>query len=244
MALQIISHPSPNYDARPEAQPIDMVVLHYTGMKSGAAALARLCEETAKVSAHYLIEEDGKIYQMVDEENRAWHAGLSSWGGKHGVNSRSIGIEIVNTGHEWGYTDFLEPQIDAVIALLTDIKARRGIKPSMVLGHSDVAPERKEDPGEKFPWDRLARQGLAVGTFQGGYDAAGDNMLSYFEAIQSLKDIGYHVLDASQAGDGSIIGGHSASVLAFQRRFCPAALGQGLSPMTKAAIEWAKRKMV
>ncbi|MEO1707338.1 MAG: N-acetylmuramoyl-L-alanine amidase, partial [Pseudomonadota bacterium] len=139
---------------------------------------------------------------------------------------------IVNPGHEWGYTVFPMAQIEAVISLLQDIQQRRHIKPTMVLGHSDVAPNRKEDPGEKFPWDRLATERLAIGTFQGGFDASGEDALSYSEAILSLRDIGYDVPDNH----------HAAAVLAFQRRFCPAALGQGINPLTKAAIEWAKRK--
>jgi len=165
---------------------------------------------------------------------RAWHAGVSSWRGETATNSHSIGIEIVNRGHEWGYTDFPLLQIETVCILLGRIIARHQLRPHQIVGHSDVAPARKEDPGEKFPWDVLAAKELAIGTFQGGYDANGEGALSYFEALKTLSDIGYHVPD----------GQHGAAVLAFQRRFCPAALGQGLNPMTKAAIEWAKRKMV
>ena len=231
--MEIVSNPSPNYDARPNGQKIELVVLHYTGMKSGAAALERLCDKQAKVSAHYLIEEDGRIFQMVDETHRAWHAGVSSWHGQTNTNERSIGIEIVNPGHEWGYIDFPQIQIDAVIELLEDIMKRHQLRPLQIVSHSDVAPSRKEDPGERFPWDQLAVKGLSIGTFQGGYDANGENALSYYEALSSLRDIGYDVPE----------GNHAAAVLAFQRRFCPAALGQGLSPMTKAAIEWAKKKM-
>ncbi len=231
--MEIVSHPSPNYDARPNGQKIELVVLHYTGMKSGAAALERLCDKQAKVSAHYLVEEDGRIFQMVDENHRAWHAGVSSWHGQTNTNERSIGIEIVNPGHEWGYIDFPKSQIDAVTELLEGIMNRHQLRPLQIVSHSDVAPSRKEDPGERFPWDQLAAKGLSVGTFQGGYDANGEDALSYFEALSSLRDIGYDVPE----------GNHAAAVLAFQRRFCPAALGQGLSPMTKAAIEWAKKKM-
>ncbi|MEO1151530.1 MAG: N-acetylmuramoyl-L-alanine amidase [Pseudomonadota bacterium] len=230
--MAALTHPSPNYNDRPGGVAIDMVILHYTGMRSGEAALARLCETAAQVSAHYLIDEDGTCHSLVDEEKRAWHAGVSSWKGTTNLNDQSIGIEIVNPGHEWGYTVFPAAQIEAVISLLQDIQQRRHIKPTMVLGHSDVAPDRKEDPGEKFPWDRLATERLAIGTFQGGFDASGEDALSYSEAILSLRDIGYDVPDNQ----------HAAAVLAFQRRFCPAALGQGINPLTKAAIEWAKRK--
>lgn len=232
--MEIIARPSPNFDNRPDGGSVDLVVMHYTGMRSGLAALERLTDLEAKVSAHYLVEEDGTVYQMVDEENRAWHAGVSSWHTKTDTNSRSIGIEIVNPGHEWGYGDFPLGQIEAVVELLEGIVKRHGLRAHQIVGHSDVAPGRKEDPGEKFPWDKLAVHGLAVGTFQGGYDASGEDALSYAEALGSLADIGYAVPD----------GNHGAAVLAFQRRFCPTALGQGLSPMTKAAIEWAKKKMV
>ncbi len=231
--MDIIKRPSPNYDSRPDGQVIDLVVLHYTGMKSGPMALERLCDPAAKVSAHFLVEDDGRVFQLVEEKARAWHAGVSSWHGQAQTNSRSIGIEIVNPGHEWGYVDFPPAQIEAVCALLEDIMKRHHVRAHQVVGHSDVAPGRKEDPGEKFPWDRLAMKGLSIGTFQGGYDAMGEDALSYGEALSTLGDIGYDVAQ----------GNHAAAVLAFQRRFCPSALGQGVSPMTKAAIEWAKRKM-
>lgn len=240
--MATLTHPSPNFDDRMDAHGavstskmiIDMIILHYTGMRSGGAALERLCDAKAKVSAHYLVEEDGRVLSLVAEDKRAWHAGVASWKGRGDINSRSIGIEIVNPGHEWGYTEFPMAQMDAVVQLVANIRNTHSIKPALVLGHSDVAPERKEDPGERFPWDRLAKDGHAIGTFQGGYDASGEESLSYSEAIYSLRDIGYSVAE----------GGHAAAVLAFQRRFCPSALGQGLSPMTKAAIEWAKRQFV
>ncbi|MEL6789197.1 MAG: N-acetylmuramoyl-L-alanine amidase [Pseudomonadota bacterium] len=230
--MALLTHPSPNFNDRPDGTSIDMVILHYTGMRSGGAALERLCDRAAQVSAHYLVEEDGTCHSLVAEEKRAWHAGLSSWQGISNLNDQSIGIEIVNPGHEWGYTAFPAAQIEAVFTLLREIKDRHQIKPTRILGHSDVAPGRKEDPGEKFPWDRLSAEGLAIGTFQGGFDASGEDALSYSEAILSLRDIGYDVPDNH----------HAAAVLAFQRRFCPAALGQGINPLTKAAIEWAKRK--
>ena len=136
-----------------------MVVLHYTGMKTGEEALARLCDAEAKVSSHYLVEEDGRIFRLVPEERRAWHAGKSFWRGDTDINSASIGIEIVNPGHEWGYRAFPDVQIDSVIALLSDIRERWEIPDGRILGHSDVAPSRKEDPGELFPWKRLAMAG-------------------------------------------------------------------------------------
>jgi N-acetylmuramoyl-L-alanine amidase len=152
--------PSPNHDAR--TTPIDILLLHYTGMKTAEAALARLIDPAAKVSSHYLVHEDGRIDQLVPEARRAWHAGLASWKDATDVNSHSIGIEIVNPGHDFGYRDFPAAQIDAVIALSRDILARHGIAKERVLAHSDVAPARKQDPGEKFPWARLAAAGVGL----------------------------------------------------------------------------------
>jgi N-acetylmuramoyl-L-alanine amidase len=153
-------NPSPNHDAR--AAPIDILLLHYTGMRSGEAACARLTEPAAKVSCHYLVYEDGRIDQLVPEALCAWHAGVSSWKGETDINARSIGIEIVNPGHEFGYRDFPEAQIGAVIALCRDILRRHDIPSERVLGHSDVAPARKQDPGERFPWARLAASGIGL----------------------------------------------------------------------------------
>jgi N-acetylmuramoyl-L-alanine amidase len=150
--------PSPNHGDR--KTPIDMVLLHYTGMASAEAAIALLRSPAAEVSCHYVVLEDGTIVQMVPEARRAWHAGVSSWEGITDTNSRAIGIEIVNPGHDLGYPDFPEVQVTAVGALVADIIARHGIRADRVLAHSDVAPQRKEDPGEKFPWDLLHRAGI------------------------------------------------------------------------------------
>ena len=153
---------SPNQDARPDGAVVDMLVLHYTGMQSAEAALARLCDPAAKVSAHYTIDRSGHVYAHVAEQYRAWHAGVSYWAGARDINSRSIGIELVNPGHEFGYEPFPEAQIAALIALAQGIVARHGIAPARVLGHSDVAPARKTDPGELFPWAQLAGQGVGL----------------------------------------------------------------------------------
>jgi N-acetylmuramoyl-L-alanine amidase len=179
-AGRVIERPSPNFDARTRA--IDLVVLHYTGMQNAEIALTRLCDPApvagkypgpwqtrdidpvtplGRASAHYVVDETGFIYRLVAEENRAWHAGVSSWEGENDVNSRSIGIEIVNGGHDFGLPDFPDVQIDAVILLLREILARYGFDPSRVVGHSDVAPGRKRDPGEKFPWMKLSAAGAA-----------------------------------------------------------------------------------
>jgi len=156
----MIERPSPNHDARPGA--VDMLILHYTGMRSGAAALDRMCDQQAKVSAHYCIDTDGTVYRLVAEERRAWHAGVSFWGGRRRVNDRSIGIELVNPGHEYGYVPFTPAQIHALIALCRDVLSRHAIPARHVLGHSDVAPERKTDPGELFPWAELAENGIGL----------------------------------------------------------------------------------
>ena len=147
---EIIDTPSPNFDER--SSPVSMIVLHYTGMQDAASAIQRLCDPEAKVSSHYLVTEDGQVLRLVDEANRAWHAGRSHWRGITDVNSASVGIEIVNPGHEFGYRPFPEEQIDALIPLVHDIKERYGITRGNVVGHSDIAPARKEDPGELFPW--------------------------------------------------------------------------------------------
>jgi N-acetylmuramoyl-L-alanine amidase len=164
--MQRIECPSPNHDSRDvEGQgiaPIDMLVFHYTGMTSAAAALERLCDPAAKVSAHYTIDEDGTVYAMVPETRRAWHAGVSHWAGESNVNARSIGIELVNPGHEFGYRAFAEAQIAALSTLCHSILTRHPISSARVLGHSDVAPARKEDPGELFPWEQLASGGIGL----------------------------------------------------------------------------------
>ena len=162
MNYAMTKHLSPNFDVRSNGISIDMLVIHYTGMTSGAAALARLCDSTAKVSAHYLIEEDGRVFQLVDEGNRAWHAGVSCWFGNNNLNDRSIGIELVNPGHEFGYRSFPEAQMQALIGLSRDILARYSITARNVVGHSDVAPTRKKDPGELFDWQALAAAGIGL----------------------------------------------------------------------------------
>ena len=146
----VFVYPSANFNGR--YSPVDMIVLHYTGMKTGQEALDRLCNPAAAVSTHYLIFENGDIYNLVEEEFRAWHAGLSQWRGIPDVNSRSIGIEIVNPGHEFGYVPFTAEQIQSVIDLCKDIMTRHHIPAGNILGHSDVAPARKSDPGELFPF--------------------------------------------------------------------------------------------
>ncbi len=153
--------PSPNHDARPDV-PTDMLVLHYTGMQSGQAAIDRLRDPVARVSSHYVVEEDGQVWQLVPEERRAWHAGVSFWRGHTVLNDRSVGIEIVNPGHEWGYRPFPALQMAAVCDLCLGILARHPIPPRNVVAHSDIAPDRKDDPGELFDWEGLARNGVGL----------------------------------------------------------------------------------
>lgn len=200
----IIDTPSPNFDER--VLPITMVVLHYTGMPDAASAIARLSDPEAKVSAHYVVAEDGQVVRMVDESKRAWHAGKSFWRGVTDVNSASVGIEIVNPGHEFGYRPFPIAQIDAVIGLLHEVTLRYRITRGNVVGHSDIAPARKDDPGELFPWDRLARLRLAL-------PSPTKNLMDphWTDAgfLLALERFGYDVTDPL------------AAVRAFQRRFRP-----------------------
>ncbi|MBK5264095.1 MAG: N-acetylmuramoyl-L-alanine amidase [Alphaproteobacteria bacterium] len=156
----MIETPSPNFDER--QRPVSMLVLHYTGMPDAASAIEWMADPLSKVSAHYCVTEEGQVIHMVAEDKRAWHAGLAWWRGISDVNSASIGIEIVNPGHEWGYRPFPEEQISALIPLVHDIVQRHGITRGNIVGHSDIAPARKQDPGELFPWHRLARLRLAL----------------------------------------------------------------------------------
>jgi N-acetylmuramoyl-L-alanine amidase len=200
----MIETPSPNFDER--GAPVSILVLHYTGMQDAASAIARLADPEAKVSAHYLIAEDGQIVRMVDEGKRAWHAGRSYWRGTTDINSASIGIEVVNPGHEWGYRPFPDAQIEALIPLVADIVKRHGITRGNIVGHSDIAPARKQDPGELFPWAKLAKLRLALPrptrNLMDPYWTDGGFLLA-------LERFGYDVADGV------------AAVRAFQRRFRP-----------------------
>ena len=166
----MIDYPCLNHEPRSEGAQVDMLVLHYTGMESPEAALDRLCDPAQKVSAHYMIDEDGSVFRLVPEERRAWHAGLACWRGDRDINDRSIGIELVNPGHDLGYRPFPEEQMAAVERLAREILDRQAIPPERVLGHSDVAPARKCDPGELFDWARLGRAG--VGLWPPDFDTA------------------------------------------------------------------------
>ena len=229
--------PSPNFDAR--RAPPDMLVLHYTGMESAQGAVARLSDPLSKVSAHYVVDEDGSILRLVAEERRAWHAGRGAWQGETDCNAASIGIEIVNPGHEFGYRDFPEPQIDAVISLISDIRTRWTIPDARIIGHSDLAPERKQDPGERFPWKRLASVGhglwfepaperiAALGAPLG----VGDEGLGVIVLRAGLHRLGYGLQPGGDYDDETRL-----TVEAFQRHWRPAKVDGVADGETRATL--------
>lgn len=213
---------SPNHGARAGGEGPDMLLLHYTGMRTGQGALDWLLRPESHVSAHYLVFEDGAVHQLVAEKQRAWHAGQSFWQGETDINSRSIGIEIVNPGHDGGYPAFPDAQIDATIELCRDCAARWRIAPERVLAHSDVAPGRKRDPGEKFPWRRLHEAGVGhwvepSASRSGRYFQQGESGQP-IEALQSL--LGLYGYDIDINGEFDFNTGDV--VTAFQRHFRPA----------------------
>ena len=216
---EIIDCPSPNFDER--ALPVTLLVLHYTGMRDAAAAIARLTDPAAKVSSHYLVAEDGQILRMVAEENRAWHAGKSHWRGIDDVNSASIGIELVNPGHDLGYRPFSEAQMGALLPLMSEIVGRHGITRGNIVGHSDVAPARKLDPGELFDWERLARLRLALPRPR---KHLADPHWTDGGFLLALGRFGYDVLD------------EAAAVRAFQRRYRPETIDGVIDGETRAVL--------
>lgn len=218
-----VEAPSPNFGPRRGGVRPDLVVLHYTGMTSAEAALARLRDPGCEVSAHWLIAKDGRVWRLVDEGARAWHAGAGAWGCSRDVNSRSIGIELANPGPLDGFPPFPEPQMAALEALLDGIAERWGIGPARVIAHSDMAPGRKADPGPKFDWRRLARGGRAVWIeANADADAAAD-----WDAFRSA---------ALRAGYAAPDGDWSAVLDAFRLRFRPWASGATLEPADVATM--------
>jgi N-acetylmuramoyl-L-alanine amidase len=199
----MILRPSPNFGPR-QSDTIDMLVLHYTGMETAEAALDRLCDPAAEVSAHYVIDEDGAVYSLVEESQRAWHAGLAFWRGQTDINSRSIGIELVNPGHEFGLRPFPKPQIQTLTQLSLEILRRHPIPARNVVGHSDIAPSRKQDPGELFPWRNLALSGIGAWPLSGNRI---DRPLT-----EALTLWGYDTMD------------EHAAISAFQRHYRPASI--------------------
>src|SRR5919201_3282055 len=214
--------PSPNHSERKGSGAPDMLILHYTGMPDDRGAINHLCNPASQVSAHYVVLQDGYVVQLVAEGRRAWHAGTSSWAGESDINSRSIGIEIANPGHDHGYPDFPKRQVAAVIALCRSIFTRHRIAADRVLGHSDVAPTRKRDPGEKFPWKALADSGVGLWVKPAPIEPAGsiftlgDTNPAIAEVQTLLANYGYDV-----AATGDLDGATRDAVAAFQRHFRP-----------------------
>jgi N-acetylmuramoyl-L-alanine amidase len=215
----LIECPSPNFDER--TLPVSIVVIHYTGMQDGAQALRRLTDPQAKVSSHYLIAEDGQLVRLVEEDKRAWHAGKSYWRGISDINSASIGIELVNPGHEWGYRPFPEEQMAALVTLMMGIVPRYGITRGNVVGHSDIAPARKEDPGELFDWERLAKLRLALPRPE---KYLTDPHWADAGFLLALERFGYDIAD------------QEAAVRAFQRRFRPENLDGVIDGQSRAIL--------
>src|SRR6185437_15347777 len=226
--------PSPNYGERNKGRQPDMILLHYTGMPDVEGAITQLCTAGTELSAHYIVLEDGRIVQCVPEDKRAWHAGVSSWAGETDINSRSVGIEIVNPGHEFGYADFPLRQIAAVISLSKSILKRHpGIAPQRVLAHSDVAPSRKQDPGEKFPWELLADSGVGHCVRAAPLNVAGMTLMTGYtgEAVSRLqrllKSYGYGIAETGTYDEVT-----RDVVVAFQRHFRQARVDGVADPST------------
>ncbi len=214
--------PSPNQDDRPPGLPVDILVLHYTGMRTAREAIERLRDPAARVSSHYVVDEDGAVSRLVPEERRAYHAGVSHWRGASELNGRSIGVEIVNPGHEWGYRPFPVLQVASVCDLCLGILARHPIPPRNVVAHSDVAPDRKQDPGELFDWEQLALNG--VGLWPAGVPDLGTGGIvrdaaSLRDVRRALADIGYRV-----APEGALDPALATVLRAFQRHWRPEAV--------------------
>jgi N-acetylmuramoyl-L-alanine amidase len=220
-ALPITELPSPNHDERGGA-PVDMLILHYTGMKTAQDALDRLRDPAAQVSSHYVVDEDGTVFRLVPEGRRAWHAGVSHWRGHAALNARSIGIEIVNPGHEWGYRDFPMLQMAAVCDLCLAVLARHPIPARNVVAHSDVSPDRKEDPGELFDWQGLAENGVGLWPADApdlGARGTIRDAVTLRPVRAALQEIGYRV-----APEGALDPALSSVLRAFQRHWRPEAV--------------------
>ncbi len=229
--MDAIERSSPNHDARPAGTPVDILLLHYTGMATAEAALDRMCEAAAKVSAHYMVDEDGTVYALVPENRRAWHAGRSHWAGASDINGRSVGVEIVNPGHEFGYRPFPEAQMAALADLAREILARHPIPPARVLGHSDVAPRRKQDPGELFDWARLARDG--VGLWPEDLGEGPQDIPPVADIQTMLARFGYGVPNSGVLDEETRI-----VLAAFQRHFRPSRVDGGIDGGTAARLGW------
>lgn len=235
MLPTVTDRPSPNHGERKAvngAATVRLIVLHYTGMKTADDALQRLCDPASDVSAHYFVDESGTVMRLVPEERRAWHAGVAYWKGMRDINSASIGVEIVNPGHEYGYKAFPQKQIDAVMALAADIKTRHGLNADAVVGHSDIAPGRKIDPGELFPWETLAREGLGVWPALSGTRY----LIPTEQAYRLLSAIGYAV-PLSQDLGADLLAQPTDCVAAFQRHYRPRKIDGLMDSETLALIQ-------
>lgn len=233
--MTVIDRPSPNFGPRRAAAPVDMLLLHYTDMTRVADALDRLCDPAAQVSAHYVVGEDGTVWRLVPESARAWHAGVAWWAGESDINGRSIGIEIANPGHSHGYRAFPEAQMAALVELCRDILARHPIPPHRVLGHSDVSPGRKIDPGHLFDWRRLAGAGIGLWPAD-----AGPASLSGRAVVEALATVGYRTGEPDPAHPVN-----RAALAAFRRHWCPGTLDQPsenrMAGMLKAVVGAIKK---
>ena len=230
---------SPNLNDRPSKTAISAVVIHYTGMRNSADALERLCDPVAKVSCHYLIDLDGSLYNLVAEEKRAWHAGVSHWAGKDNLNDTSIGIELQNKGHEYGYENFPELQINSLLELLAGIFSRHSIKPEFVLAHSDIAPDRRMDPGELFNWKLLADSGFSIWPTKDYSIKSGGRVIArpgdrneYISTVQKkLQDCGYKISITGEFDTAT-----TNVVTAFRRRFTPHLLHPAWDELTEVYL--------
>ena len=235
--LPIEQHPSANHGPRLGGAPVDILLLHYTGMPSAEGALAWLSSPKSGVSCHYFVFEDGRTVQLVAESARAWHAGASFWAGEADINSRSIGIEIANPGHDFGYRPFPDRQIEAVVVLCRGILGRHPIPPERVLAHSDVAPLRKDDPGELFPWQRLHAAGIGhwvppSSVVAGPALKRGDRGEAVAGLHRRFRRYGYGIDEESEYGAET-----EAVVRAFQRHFRPALVDGVAAPSTVATLD-------
>jgi N-acetylmuramoyl-L-alanine amidase len=234
VSLRFRDLPSPNQDERPAGTPIDMLILHYTGMQTARRAIDRLRDPAARVSSHYVVDEDGAVLRLVAEERRAFHAGVSCWRGHTALNGRSIGIEIVNPGHEWGYRDFPVLQLAAVCDLCLEVLSRHPIPACNIVAHSDVAPDRKRDPGERFDWRSLAENGVGLCPREAP-DLGSADALREADALRQVRaglaDIGYQV---------PLTGEHDAALAAvlraFQRHWRPEAITGEADAGTRARV--------
>lgn len=231
----MIDRPSPNHGVRNPVNGVTavrLIVLHYTGMATAEEALVRLTDPAAQVSAHYLLSDDGEIYSLVPEDRRAWHAGVAYWQGQRDINSMSIGIEITNPGHDFGYRAFPPAQIEAVRTLVRDIMDRHRLEADSVIGHSDIAPGRKIDPGELFPWERLARDSMGRWPILSGTK----QFISSDQAMTLLSRIGYATPLSTDLG-ADLLANPSDVIAAFQRHYRPRKIDGVLDVETLALIQ-------